>query len=303
MSAIDPRHIVNSERAKALYLDNLKPEEALADWHFAIREARKLAAGTLRASAFLTNIAGALQKNGGHSLVFRQLLAPPLSQDQFKLLCPLWTKQSENKCSPLSVADAKAAEAVILARLDHGLVQWMGAGRKPSHHNLRIFLKVVAALMALQKVSTARRKRLAFEQEYAVMHLLEAEGWTKLPSKLTDTGAAVPFRSFMHKTRFATGTTTHQEVDIACGLKGTYVLAMECKVTNDETNSVKRINDVLKKATAWKDHWGNFIVTAALLQGVVAPKDVQRLSDAKIEVFWSHDLNSFRQWLALKTQT
>ncbi len=105
----------------------------------------------------------------------------------------------------------------------------------------------------------------------------------------------------MHKTRFATGTTTHQEVDVACGLKGTYVLAMECKVTNDETNSVKRVNDVLKKATAWKEHWGNFVLTAAVLQGVVAPKDVQRLSDAKIEVFWSHDMPSFKSWLDVRT--
>ncbi len=75
---------------------------------------------------------------------------------------------------------------------------------------------------------------------------------------------------------------------------------MECKVTNDETNSVKRINDVLKKATAWDDHWGSFVRTAALLEGVVAPKDVQRLTDANVLVFWSHDLDAFRAWL--KTQ-
>ena len=50
----------------------------------------------------------------------------------------------------------------------------------------------------------------------------------------------------MHKTRFA-AKTRPQEVDIACGLQGTFVLAIECKVTNDETNSVKRINDVLKR--------------------------------------------------------
>ena len=101
----------------------------------------------------------------------------------------------------------------------------------------------------------------------------------------------------MHKTRFATKTRP-QEVDVACGLKGTFVLAMECKVTNDETNSVKRVNDVLKKATAWHDHWGSFVRTAAVLEGVVAPKDVQRLTDAKVEVFWSHDLEEFRKWLS-----
>ena len=90
----------------------------------------------------------------------------------------------------------------------------------------------------------------------------------------------------------------HQEVDVACGLERSYVLAMECKVSNDETNSVKRVNDVLKKAAAWKAHWGNFVMTAALLQGVIAPKDVQRLTDAGVYVFWSHDLEEFLAWLS-----
>jgi hypothetical protein len=104
----------------------------------------------------------------------------------------------------------------------------------------------------------------------------------------------------MHKTRFATATTAAQEVDIACGLKNSYVLAMECKSTNDETNSVKRINDILKKATAWKEHWGSFVMTAALLQGVIGAKDVQRLTDAGVHVFWSHDLATFHAWLAAR---
>jgi len=162
---------------------------------------------------------------------------------------------------------------------------------------MRILLKVVATLIAQQKVATAKRNRLALEQENAVIKLLEDTGWKRLPSKLVDTRAAVPAKHFMHKTRFATKSRP-QEVDVACGLKDTYVLAMECKVTNDETNSVKRINDVLKKATAWHDHWGSFVYAAALLEGVVAPKDVQRLTDAKIQVFWSHDLDAFRRWIS-----
>lgn len=158
-------------------------------------------------------------------------------------------------------------------------------------------LKVTAALIAQQRVATARRTRLAFEQEYAIIELLVGDGWTQLPSKLIDTRAAVLPKHFMHKTRFATKTRP-QEVDVACGLRGTYVLAMECKVTNDETNSVKRVNDVLKKADAWHEHWGSFVRAAALLQGVVAPRDVQRLTDANVLVFWSHNLEAFRSWLA-----
>lgn len=137
---------------------------------------------------------------------------------------------------------------------------------------------------------------MSMEQEAAIVTLLSDRGWGRqssgLISKLTD----VKPQHFLHKTKFATKTRP-QEVDIACGLRGTVVLAMECKVTNDETNSVKRINDVLKKATAWQDHWGSFVRTAALLQGVIAFKDVERLLEANVEVFWSHDLTAFENWL------
>ena len=138
---------------------------------------------------------------------------------------------------------------------------------------------------------------MSVEQEGAVVSLLVARGWGRqsiaLISELTD----VKPQHFLHKTRFATKTRP-QEVDIACGLPKTVVLAMECKVTNDETNSVKRVNDVLKKAAAWQDHWGSFVRTAALLQGVIAFKDVERLLDGNVEVFWSHDLPAFEAWLA-----
>lgn len=72
---------------------------------------------------------------------------------------------------------------------------------------------------------------------------------------------------------------------------------MECKVTNDETNSVKRINDVLKKAEAWKGHWGNFVRSAALLQGVVKSTDIERLLEANVKVFWSHRLDQLEAWI------
>lgn len=295
---IDPRHVANAARARALYLDNLKPQEGAADWYFAKRDARKLVAAALRSSNFLTNIEQSLQASGGHTLVFRHLLAPPLSQDQFKLVCQAWSKQSEKKATPVLDSSAQEVAAAICSRLDRGLAPWAASGRMASRREIVTLLQVASSMMAGQKIATARRSRLSFEQEYTVETLLAADGWTRLPSKLIDTRAAVPPRFFMRKTRFATNTTTHQEVDIACGLLRSYVLAMECKVTNDETNSVKRVNDVIKKAAAWKAHWGSFVVTAALLQGVIAAKDVQRLTDQGVHVFWSHDLEEFKTWLS-----
>jgi len=289
-------HAENSAKARALYLDSQKPEEAIADWHFAVRDARRLVASARRASNFLLDIKGALSQSGNHMLVFRQVLAPPVSQDQFKLICPQYSKGLEKTGRPS--LDPGAVAAAILERLDLGVAGWVTRGTRPNRSEAKMFLRVASTLIGLQQLSTARRKRLSFQQETTLTAVLEADGWARLPSKLINRHYAVPVRHFMHKTRFSTNTTASQEVDIACGLKNSYVLAMECKVTNDETNSVKRVNDILKKATAWKEHWGSFVMTAALLQGVIAPKDVQRLTDAGVLVFWSHDLDTFRSWLA-----
>lgn len=299
---IDQRHIDNAAFARQLYLDSMDPVEAAADWTHALRISRKNVIVALRTSRYLADIEGALVQSGRHSLVFRQLLAPPMSQDQFGLVCPSWNKSLENAGKPLPAALASAVAAAVRERLDHGIVRWQSGQLPRRLRDMRILLRVASTLMALQKISTSRRTRLAFEQENAIIKLLADNGWSKLPSRLIDTRAAVPPLHFMHKTRFATKTTAHQEVDIACGLSGSYVLAMECKVTNDVTNSVKRVNDVLKKAAAWKEHWGSFVMTAALLQGVVAAKDVQRLSDAGVHVFWSHDLAAFQRWLATQVQ-
>ncbi len=174
---------------------------------------------------------------------------------------------------------------------------WLATNRSPTRAELRQTLQRVSALIAQQRVQTVQRNRLSNIQESAVVNLLLAMGWERRDPGLVRVAAALPAETFMHKAKFATRTRP-QEVDIACGLGATVIAAIECKVTNDETNSIKRINDVLKKAESWQRHWGEHLMrTVAVLQGVIAPKEVDRLSDANIHVFWSHDLPTFEAWL------
>ena len=42
---------------------------------------------------------------------------------------------------------------------------------------------------------------------------------------------------------------------------------------------------------------GSRLGPAALRQGVIASKDVERLLDSGVEVFWSHDLATFANWV------
>jgi hypothetical protein len=289
-------HSEHAGKARGLYLQSNTAASLRADWKAALGVARHSVSNALKATDYLRDVQGGLRSEGIHMVVLRAIAAPPISQDQFKLICPEYSKGSENPDRGLAPATAAAVAKAIRSYFDPVLTPWLAQAGRPSQTQVRRLLWSVTPIIALQQLTTARRNRLAAEQEQAVITLLKNNGWKQDPSKMIDARGDLPPRHFMYKTRFATRTQP-QEVDIACGLPGSYVLAMECKVTNDETNSVKRINDVLKKAAAWKEHWGSFVRTAALLQGVIAHKDVKRLLDAGVKVFWSHDLDFLEAWL------
>lgn len=294
--AVIAYHQEQAKRAAEIYVEDLTKQGAATDWYDANAIARRKVLEALRATDMFKDIAKGLLASGGHLTVLRHILAPPISQDQFALLCPAYSKTAENSARPMPQISADAVATAIDAARDKRLARWLSRGTAPAPHEIKELLRSVGPLLSQQIVATLRRGRLSVAQEGAIIDLLIAKGWAQQNSALVQALDDVPVNHFMHKTRFATKSRP-QEVDIACGLGKTVVLAMECKVTNDQTNSVKRVNDVLKKATAWQDHWGSFIRTAALLQGVLSFKDVERLLSANVEVFWSHDLDAFSRWI------
>ncbi|NML60659.1 XamI family restriction endonuclease [Massilia sp. RP-1-19] len=298
LAALKIYHAEQAEIAKNVYVQSRAPSDDATDWSLVLRAARKQITAALRASMFLIDVPAALVESGEHMLVFRHITAPPISQDQFSLVCPGWRKATERPHgSRIKLDEAQFIAAAFEERRSRPLTPWVDAERRPLKREVRRLLWTIAPLIASQQIQTIQRTRAASAQERAITTMLANKGWMREPSSLLDTRAALPARHFMHKTRYATATSSPQEVDIALGLNSTVVLAMECKVSNDQTNSVKRVNDVLKKSNAWKTHWGSFVKTAALLQGVIAPKDVARLIDDGVEVFWSHDLSSLEEFI------
>ena len=65
-------------------------------------EAREAVQDTLTATSGLTDVVSALREGGRHVEVLRYLMGPPLSQDQFRLVCPEWSKTSEKQDRPLT---------------------------------------------------------------------------------------------------------------------------------------------------------------------------------------------------------
>ena len=68
--------------------------------------------------------------------------------------------------------------------------------------------------------------------------------------------------------------------------------AIECKVSNSATNSVKRLNnDAAVKAEYWLKVFGTSqVVPAAMLAGVFNVMNLTQAQTRGLALFWSHDL-------------
>lgn len=128
VAAVSPEHERNAELAKLAYLACRDPLISRGDWQKALREARRTVASALRSSRGLYALADALAVSGSHMTAFRHLLAPPCSQDQFKLLCPDWRKSTEKSGAAISSDEARAIAVVLERWLDPAAAPWVGEG-------------------------------------------------------------------------------------------------------------------------------------------------------------------------------
>ena len=291
-------HQRRREEAERAYKDLLEPGFERLAWRQAVTDAGRVVEETIQATLDFGEVEGALRESGKHVYVLRFFMGPPLSQDQFRLACPQWPKASEGTGTPLSAAAARAtAEAFARWRDEERVAPFLEGG---SEEERRLAVSATVHMMAVNTYRTVRRMRLANQQEQEVLELLRGLGYRQLKSEMVDQPGALAEDELMHATQFKTADGSTHEVDVAVGLPKRTILALECKVSNDSTNSVKRVNDVLKKATAWKRQWGRTVVTGALLQGVFSHKEPRRLVEEDVEVFWSHRLDELRDWLVAR---
>lgn len=302
--SLDAEHEYHLEQAKIAaeaYASGMNPASEAREWRVARSRSQRLVRKALQATTNLADIPAGLMVSGEHVASLRHMLAPPLSQDQFKIFCPSYNKHRENKRLPLNEEQAAEIAKVFDSRRDRRLTRWLSANRAPHRFELTRLVLSASTLAAAQAFATKRRGTSSVSQETLVVEMLRSMTWREVPRRDVQQGFVLGAETFSHKAKLPTATRA-QEADIACGLGGSVVVALECKVSNDETNSLKRVNDVLKKAGAWKGNWDNsFVRPAALLQGVFKYIHVKQLLDEKVQVFWSHDLDRLRNYLIAKS--
>jgi hypothetical protein len=220
---------------------------------------------------------------------FRYLSAPPISTDDLKELAD---------APSLSVATlrenptvAKSVFQTVLQGLDSRRFPWVASKRAPTETERNAAVVASAALLATQRVATDRRNQGKSAQEGAVIEALRKAGFTNAPTRAINTLDDAPEPGQFCAESMLGG----RKADIVVRLHDKRVLAIECKVSNSSTNSIKRLNnDAAAKAGAWTSEFGTRqLIPSAMLSGVFKLRNLLDAQDRNLTLWWAHDLPAF----------
>jgi hypothetical protein len=219
----------------------------------------------------------------------RYLAAPPISSDDLKILAGTRSlAQTEIRNDP---ALAATVMETILAGLDPRRFAWVAAGRRPTRAEREIAVQASAALLASQRVQTDRRTIAKKNQEQEVALHLRA-----LPAKLSQVRPR-PIPNLTHAPApgefCGESNVAGQKADIVVRLWDGRLMAIECKSSNTEVNSYKRL---IHEAGGKSEHWlralgEDQILPSAVLSGVFNLDNLDLAqNDRGLTLFWAHDL-------------
>lgn len=218
--------------------------------------------------------------------VTRYLAGPPVSTDDLRVLADARLTPSSVRIDPDS---ARRAVETILRGLDRERFGWVAEQREPSIEERRIAVIATAALIASQRVRTSRQTDAPKRQEALVKSRLAGAGFIEEPARPIPNVFSAP-----EVGRF-TGECVvgeSRKADIVVRLWDGRVMPIECKVSNSQVNSIKRLtNDAAVKARVWIDDLGrNNVVPVAVLSGVFGLRHLIEAQERGLTQFWTHSL-------------
>jgi len=218
----------------------------------------------------------------------RYLPGPPISTDDLKNLADV-----ESLVPSRLRQDAAAAQRVletIRQTVDPKRFPWLAENRKPSDAERSVAIFASALLHAAQRVQTARRTLAKADQEHAVRDHLKSHGFAGQRLKRINNHAQFPKRGVYSENEVQFGP---ERADVIARVWDDRMLAVECKVSNSEVNSYKRLNhDTLAKVHGWNKAFGTSnVVPGAILAGVYSPANVVAAQADGLAIFWSHRID------------
>jgi hypothetical protein len=177
--------------------------------------------------------------------VFRYLPGPPISDDDLKTVAEVQSLNPAQLCS-----DPEAVQriiSVVRMGMDRRRFPWVREDREPTETEKKAAILASAALMATQRVGADRRSKGKRAQEGMVSGVLTGAGLVEVAKRkvVTLTDAPEPGQ-FCGESYLG-----DRKADFLVRLWDYRIMAIECKVSNSATNSVKRLNnDAAAKAEA-----------------------------------------------------
>ena len=172
---------------------------------------------------------------------------------------------------------------------------WLAESRLPTPVEREFAIMSSALLLTAQRVVTDRRSEGKNQQEDAVKSYLRSIGLVEVPPRsMPNMNNAPAPGEYCGESLVAS-----RKADIVVRLFDGRLLAIECKVSNSSTNSVKRLNnDAAKKAVTWLEELGRVnMVPMAALSGVFKLKNLQQAQDEGLALIWAHRLGPLGEFI------
>jgi len=226
------------------------------------------------------------------NLILRCIGTPPISSDDLKTL-------AMGSVSPTSIrGDQKAADRIgeILSGIrDFKRFPWLQENRPPTSDELARAQLATVTLAAASKILTQRRSDERVELEDQLHSLLRANLIEIPPKPIANIRSDGP-----QPGEFMRNALVGQHgADAIVGLYDYRLLCIECKASNSEINSRKRLNkEVGADAKEWLGSFGeNNIVPAAAIRGVFKAEYVKQAQEVPVAIFWSHRLGDLLDFI------
>ncbi|MCY4474971.1 MAG: XamI family restriction endonuclease [Chloroflexi bacterium] len=224
--------------------------------------------------------------------VIRYLSGPPVSEDDLKTLIRSQSLNATRITSDPALVDRLVT--FIQDWHDRRRFPWVNESRDPEEYDRNAAILATTSLLAMRRLETMRRSQSKVQERLVATQLRRAQFRQVDPRIVRVLSQAPDKGQFCRESMLG-----NRKADLLIGLHDGRTLALECKVSNSSTNSIKRLNnDAVAKATSWKNEFGSSqVVTAAVLAGVFALRNLLDAQDKGLTLFWSHDLATMLDWI------
>jgi len=224
---------------------------------------------------------------------FRYLAGPPISEDDLMTVA-----QAKSLGASRLKKDPDAVQRILIViriALDRRRFPWVLEEREPTDSEKLAAILASSALIATQRVGTDRRSTGKRTLEGMTEGALTGVGFAKVSTRKVHTHVDAPEAGeFCAEAEYG-----ERKADFIVRLWDNRVMPIECKASNSEINSLKRVNnDAAAKAEVWRRSFGESqVVPVAVLSGVFKPAHLVRAQSRGLTLFWGHNLRPLTDWI------